>query len=78
VAQGQLDADGAAERAARVAEALHAEPFEGGQQPRGEFTHRPRRVRGSAAVPGQVEPEDAPLLGQLGDLAVPHVPCGTQ
>lgn len=78
VAQGEFDADGAAERTACVPEALHAESVEGGQQARGEFGDGPRRVGRGATVSGQVETEDPPLLGQFGHLAVPHVPCGTQ
>ncbi len=74
VAQGQFETDRAAERAARVAEALYAEGVERGQQPVGQVGDRTGGVRGRAAVPWQVEPEDPPLLHQLGDLAVPHVP----
>ncbi|BCK67362.1 hypothetical protein Srufu_013150 [Streptomyces libani subsp. rufus] len=35
-------------------------------------------MRGRAAMAGQVEADDPPVAGQLGDLPVPHVPCGTQ
>ncbi len=78
VAQRQFDADGTAEGTARVAEALHAESVECGQQTRGELGDGTPRVGGGAAVPRQVEAEDPPLLRQLGHLPVPHVPCGTQ
>ncbi|GAA4944962.1 hypothetical protein GCM10023238_08860 [Streptomyces heliomycini] len=78
MAQGQLDPHGAAERTARVAEALHAERFEGGEQPRGEIGDRARGVGGGASVSRQIEPEHTPLLRQFGNLPVPHVPCGAQ
>lgn len=76
--QRQLQADRAAERTARVAETLHTETVEGGEQPVGDGTDRTGRVGGRAAVARQVEPEDPPLLGQLGDLPVPHVPGGAE
>lgn len=74
VAQDQFETDRAAERAARVAEALHAEGVERGQQPVGQVGDRAGRVRGRAAVARQVVPEDPPLLRQLGHLAIEHVP----
>ncbi|CAM5566215.1 hypothetical protein SFUMM280S_00135 [Streptomyces fumanus] len=76
--QRQLHSDRAAERAARVPEAVHAETVQRGQQPRREVADGTGRAGGRAAVPRQIEPEDPPLLRQLGHLAVPHVPCGTQ
>lgn len=53
VAQGQFEADRAAERAARVAEALHAEAFEGGEQPSGEIADRPPGYAGAPPCPGR-------------------------
>ncbi|GAO12398.1 cell surface protein [Streptomyces lydicamycinicus] len=35
-------------------------------------------MRGRTAVAGQVEADDPPVAGQLRDLPVPHMPCGTQ
>ncbi|GDY57490.1 hypothetical protein SVIO_081130 [Streptomyces violaceusniger] len=78
MSQGEFGADGPADRAARVAEALDAELVEGGQQPGGELGHGGGRMGGGAAVAGEVEAEDAPVAGELGYLAVPHVPGGAQ
>lgn len=78
VAEGEVGADGAADGAARVTEALHADAVQRGEDAVGEVTDRGGRVRGGPAVPGQVVAEDAPVLGQLGYLAVPHVPGGAQ
>lgn len=78
MAEGEVGADGAADGAARVTEALHAHAVQRGEDAVGEVTDRGGRVRGGPAVPGQVVAEDAPVLGQLGYLAVPHVPGGTQ
>lgn len=74
VAQGQVRPDGPADRAARVTEPLDAEPVEGGDQPVRELGDGGRRVGGGAAVARQVVAEDPPVLGQLGYLAIPHVP----
>jgi hypothetical protein len=78
VAQRQLDAHRAADRAAGVAEPLHAELVQGGEQPLREVADGRGGVRGRATVAGQVVPDHPPPLGELGDLPVPHVPGGTQ
>ncbi|GAA3211365.1 hypothetical protein GCM10020256_10100 [Streptomyces thermocoprophilus] len=78
VTQRQLHPDGPAQRTARVAEPLHTERVERGEQPGGELGDGPGRVRGRPAVPRQIEPQHTPLPGQLRDLTVPHVPCGTE
>lgn len=78
VPQRQLEAQRPAERAARVPEPLDPERVQRGQQPPGEVADGPARMRGGAAVPGQIEPQHSPLRGQFGHLTVPHVPCGAQ
>ncbi len=74
VAQGEVGADGPADRAADVAESVDAELVEGDQQPVGEIPDGGGGVRGRAAVAGQVEAEHAPVAGQLRDLPIPHMP----
>ncbi|CAM5243854.1 hypothetical protein SCALM49S_02429 [Streptomyces californicus] len=74
VAQRQVRADRPADRAARVAEPLDPEPVQRREQPVGQVGDGRRGVGGRAAVAGQVVAEDPPVLGQLGYLAVPHVP----
>ena len=76
--EGQLGADRAADGTAGVAEAVHSQCVEGGDQPVGQLGDGGGRVGGRAAVTGQVETDDAPVAGQFGDLPVPHVPCGTK
>lgn len=78
VAQREVGTDRAADGAARVPEALDAEPVESGEQPVGEFGDGGRGVGGGAAVAGEVEAEDSPVLGELRYLPVPHVPCSTE
>lgn len=78
VAQRELGPDRAGDGAARVSEALDAKAVEGGEQPGCELTDGGGRVGGRAAVAREVEAEDSPVLGELGYLPVPHVPCGTE
>ena len=53
VAQGQFDTDRAAEGAARVAEALHAEPVERGEQPLARSATEPAGYAGAPPCPGR-------------------------
>lgn len=74
VAQGEVRADRPADGAARVAEALDAETVQRREEPVAQLGDGGGGVGGRAAVAGQVVAEDPPVLGQLGDLAIPHVP----
>ncbi len=76
--QYEVEADGPAEGAARVAEALDPERVEGGEQPVPQLGHGAEGLRGRAAVPGEVEAYDPPVPREFGDLPVPHVERGPQ
>lgn len=78
VAQREIGAHGSADGTARVGEAVDADAVQRVEQTVGEIADGGGRVGRGSAVPGQVVPEDPPVLGEPWYLAIPHVPCGAQ
>lgn len=78
VPQREVRPDRAADRAPRVPEPLDPDPVERRQQPVPQLRHSGRGPGGRPAVAGEVVAEDSPVPGELGYLAIPHVPGGAE